>query len=71
MNEDYYYHAGNQKTDDRDETVFNWSNHTRRTKRAAQLEAARMAKKHGGKPVVERWKREHGLRPGWDCTEES
>lgn len=54
-----YYHAGVQVTQDR----FVWSNHTRRTRTAAEREALSMARKHGGRGIVEYWDRHHGLRP--------
>lgn len=49
-----------------------WSDQTRRSLQAARKEAAKMARKkgEGWEPCVERWLKEHGLRPGWDCAEE-
>lgn len=64
----YYYHAGSQKTVDGEVRVY-WSAKTRRSKAQAESEAVRIAREQGGKPVVEFWSREHGLRPGWDCAE--
>jgi len=57
----YYYHAGSI-----DGTACRWSLVTRRTREAAVCEAVRIARQHGGRPVVEYWDRAHGLRPG-DC----
>lgn len=53
-----YYHAGSMS-----DGYFVWSDHTRRTRAAAVVEARRMARKHGGSAVVEYWDRDHGLRP--------
>jgi hypothetical protein len=67
-----YYHAGSQTNDEQtNEVRVNWSDKTRRSASAAEDEARRMAKKDGGKPVVESWDRAHGLRPGWDCADEA
>lgn len=58
-----YYHAGTQD----ENNDVRWSDATRKTASAAEKEAKQMAKKFGGKPIVEYWDREHGLRPG-DCN---
>lgn len=57
-----YYHAGSQD----ENNDVRWSDSTRRTAAAAEKEARQMAKKHGGKPIVEYWDRKCGLCPG-DC----
>lgn len=54
-----YYHAGAQI----DGSNVVWSDATRKTASAAEKEAKQMAKRHGGKPVVECWSRQHGMRP--------
>ena len=64
-----YYHAGSQRETELGEVRVNWSDKTRRSASAAESEARKLARRDGGKPVVEFWDREHGLRPGWDCAE--
>jgi hypothetical protein len=67
----YYYHAGVQYNDSQTgEVCMDWSDHTRRTQETAEIEAMKLARKfgEGGKPIVEFWAKEHGLRPGWDCA---
>jgi len=56
-----YYHAGVEN----DSGDVRWSKHTRRSYGTAVREARRMAQA-GGRPIVEWWDRQHGLRPG-DC----
>lgn len=60
MKEGYYYHAGAMCANG----DVRWSDSTRRSSEVAEREAKAMARKYGGKPVVEYWKREHGMRPG-------
>ena len=55
-----YYHAGTQIN----AGTFRWSESTRRTAGAAEAEAKRIAKRHGGQPVVEYWDKQHGMYPG-------
>jgi hypothetical protein len=57
-----YYHAGVVLEGD----VVRWSEHTRTSHVTAEVEAKKMAKEHGGRPVVEYWDRKHGLAPA-DC----
>ena len=57
----HYFHAGCGT----EEWTY-WSDHTRRSYDRAVAEARRMARRHGGTPIVEWWERRHGLRPG-DC----
>lgn len=54
-----YYHAGCGTESD----IRHWSDHTRRTREAAEREARAMARKHGGRGVVEYWPARCGLRP--------
>lgn len=55
-----YYHAGVEYRDG----DTRWSRHTRRTHHVAAREARRMTKGGDGKPVVESWSADHGMRPG-------
>lgn len=58
-----YYHAG-VRTHDGERWV--WSNHTRRSRAAAEREARRMARScPGAVPVIEWWDRSLGLQPGF------
>ena len=59
MKTEKYYHAGAElKTG-----VVEWSSHTRYTIASAMVEAEAMARRLGGKPVVEEWDADHGRRP--------
>ena len=60
--EGFYYHAGVEEPGGED--VLWWSPHTRRTYEAAAREARKMARRLGGRPFVEYWRRSRGLRPG-------
>ncbi|MBU0703571.1 MAG: hypothetical protein KKC18_06865 [Chloroflexi bacterium] len=55
----FYYHAGCGTAD-----IWRWSEHTRHSHRTAAAEARKMARRYGGRPIVEWWDREHGMRPG-------
>jgi hypothetical protein len=55
----YYYHAGCGT----EGNITRWSTHTRRTRSAAVMEARRLARRHGGRGIVEFWDRARGLRP--------
>jgi hypothetical protein len=71
MKKQLYYHAGALREANPEmqaETKVYWSDKTRRTSEAASAEARKLARKYGGKPIVEYWDRAHGLRPGWDCA---
>lgn len=59
----HWYHAGSV---DPDRDRAEWSRHSRRTYDRAVREARRIARVHGGRPVVEVWAKRHGPHPG-DC----
>jgi hypothetical protein len=56
--EPYYYQAGAALTD----SVY-WGTKTHRSARAAEQEARRLAREHGGAPAVCYWRRDWGMRP--------
>lgn len=56
----FYYHAGSGTEGD----IKHWSNHTRRSRQAAEREARTLARRYGERGVVEYWDARHGLRPG-------
>jgi hypothetical protein len=58
--EDMYWHAGTALAPGQ----IVWSDHTHRSRAAAEREAQRLARREGGTPLIEAWPREHGLRPG-------
>jgi hypothetical protein len=62
--DEYYYQAGVEFTGDEGSDV--WSRHTRRTRAAAAEEACRMARRYSCErlPIVARWRRSAGMRPG-------
>ena len=73
MNE-HYYHAGAIKRNVVGETVVDWSNKTRRTRGAAEMEARKISKEkeallgNAWCGIVEWWDKSHGLRPGQDVA---
>lgn len=58
-NSNWYYHAGCVQGD-----CVIWSDHTRKSCSTADAEAKAMARTRPGfQPIVEYWRREHGMRP--------
>ena len=54
-----YYRAGAETSPG----SVTWSEHTRKTRERAEREARLMARACDGRPIVEYWFRDHGLRP--------
>lgn len=60
-----WFHAGSEAAgSEAAPCTIHWSRHSRRTREAAEREARRMARRDGGRPVVEYWAATWGPRPG-------